>query len=116
MTAIHPALTVAQIVSRVPRAGSAFIARGMACVGCAMAPFHTLCDTAATYGLDLAALLAELKRLAGAPGEGHPPERPGPAVGHSGGATKRTRHCGQSARVAAAQAISKEGIWTRSPR
>jgi hybrid cluster-associated redox disulfide protein len=64
--AIDPRFTVAEVMARYPRAGRVFFHHGMACVGCAMAPFDTLAEVAAVYGLDLRAFVAELGRLVGA--------------------------------------------------
>ena len=55
--------TVADLLAARPGAAPAFVARGMACVGCPMARFETLADAAAAYSVDLAALLADVVRL-----------------------------------------------------
>ncbi|MFI5143188.1 MAG: hypothetical protein ACHQQS_05915 [Thermoanaerobaculales bacterium] len=55
-----PLLTVAEVLRRRPRAAAVFHRRRLACPGCAMAPFDTLRDVAAAYGLELTPLLAEL--------------------------------------------------------
>ena len=52
--------TVEQTLDRFPSLAAVFVQRGMACVGCVMAPFDTLGDAARAYGLDAGALLAEL--------------------------------------------------------
>ena len=54
-------LTVAEVLTRWPSAGRAFSRLGMACPGCAMAPFDTLAEVAAVYGVRAHALLAELR-------------------------------------------------------
>jgi hybrid cluster-associated redox disulfide protein len=38
-----------------------FVRRRMACPGCAMAPFMTLAEAAASYGLDPQQLVSELE-------------------------------------------------------
>ncbi len=63
---IHASLTVAEVMARWPRAGALFLRRGMACVGCAMAPFDTLREVAMVYGLDPRRFLAEVERAAAA--------------------------------------------------
>ncbi len=67
ITAIHPESTVAELIRSSPRAGTAFLRRRMACVGCAMAPFDTLGEAAAVYGIDLEAFIAELESLTRGP-------------------------------------------------
>ncbi|HVN76050.1 MAG TPA: DUF1858 domain-containing protein [Thermoanaerobaculaceae bacterium] len=57
-----PALTVAELLRRWPAAGPVLIGRGMACPGCAMAPFDTVRVAAETYGFDEDALLDEVRR------------------------------------------------------
>jgi hybrid cluster-associated redox disulfide protein len=46
-------LTVAEILARWPSAIDIFFRHHMACPGCTMAPFDTLADVSATYGLQL---------------------------------------------------------------
>jgi hybrid cluster-associated redox disulfide protein len=58
-------LTIAQILARWPAAIPIFLRHGTACVGCVMAPFETLDEVVAIYGLDRARLLAELQAVAG---------------------------------------------------
>ncbi len=60
---IRPKLTVAELLARAPSAAIAFVRHRMACVGCAMAPFDTLDEAAAVYGLDLPAFLNEVGAL-----------------------------------------------------
>ena len=63
-------LTVAEVLKRWPSAGRAFSRLGMACPGCAMAPFDTLAEVAAVYGIRAQALLAELRNAEDEPGGG----------------------------------------------
>lgn len=42
-----------------------FLAHRMLCVGCPIAPFHTVIDACAEYGLDEALFRAELHAAAG---------------------------------------------------
>lgn len=55
-------LSVAQIMHRWPGTIRVFIDRGMQCVGCPIAPFHTLADAAAEHRLALAELEAAVER------------------------------------------------------
>ncbi len=63
-------LTVAQTLERWPETLPVFLRHGTACVGCVMAPFETLDEIAAIYGLDRDRLLDELH--AAARGEASP--------------------------------------------
>jgi hybrid cluster-associated redox disulfide protein len=56
-------LTVAEIVTRWPQTIPVFTRHRMACVGCAMAPFETLTEVVAIYGLDLNPFLSELEQV-----------------------------------------------------
>ncbi|MDD5564265.1 MAG: DUF1858 domain-containing protein [Thermoanaerobaculaceae bacterium] len=61
-----PTLTVDEALRRWPQLAGVFLRRRLACPGCAMAPFDTLRDVAQAYGLDVARLLDEVGRAAGA--------------------------------------------------
>ena len=52
MLALTFDMTVAELLSGWPAAGPALARRGMACVGCAMAPFETVGEAARAYGVD----------------------------------------------------------------
>ena len=52
--------TVEHTLTRFPAAALVFVRRGMACVGCAMAPVDTLFDAARAYGQEPEELVAEL--------------------------------------------------------
>jgi hybrid cluster-associated redox disulfide protein len=56
--------TVAQVLRQWPLSAAVFVRRGMACVGCSMAPFETLAEVAAVYGQEPAGLLAEMAAAA----------------------------------------------------
>jgi hybrid cluster-associated redox disulfide protein len=60
---LHARLSVAEVLERRPETVSVFARLGMACPGCAFAPFETLAEVAATYGLDEARLLRALETL-----------------------------------------------------
>ena len=58
---IHdPDLSLAELFHRWPAAARPFLRHGAACVGCPMAPFHTVRDACAQYRLDEAAFRGEL--------------------------------------------------------
>ncbi len=56
-------LTVAELLQRWPQAIPVFLRRHMACVGCTMAPFETLADVTAVYGMHLPHFLNELQQV-----------------------------------------------------
>lgn len=47
-----------------PATVAVFIRRRMHCPGCAMAPFMTVAEAAASHGVDAAALIEELRAVA----------------------------------------------------
>lgn len=54
-------MLVADVLAERPHAARVFIERRMGCVGCAFAPFETIAEAAAAYGIncwDLASSLA----------------------------------------------------------
>ena len=61
-TDVHPQLTVAEVLERWPATVAVFGQRCMACLGCAMAPFDTIGEVTAVYGIQLEGFLAELRR------------------------------------------------------
>lgn len=52
---------VAAVLSSRPATLAVFLRRGMHCPGCRMAPFMTLAEAAASYGLMVDELVAELR-------------------------------------------------------
>lgn len=82
-------VTVAQVLKLRPAAAIVFVRRGMACVGCSMAPFETLSDVAAVYGQEPGGFLAELDST----GRGGSPRgaRPGPDTARSRPARRDNR-------------------------
>lgn len=58
-----PDLPLARIFQRWPEAAEAFLDWRMLCVGCPVAPFHTIADACAEYRLDEAAFRAELRAI-----------------------------------------------------
>ncbi|MGB7318956.1 MAG: hypothetical protein WBC85_13405 [Planktotalea sp.] len=59
----NPDLDLETLFRRFPRLAPAFLSRDMLCVGCMVAPFHTLTDACAEYGLSQEQFLEELARL-----------------------------------------------------
>jgi hybrid cluster-associated redox disulfide protein len=49
------------LFERWPEVASVFQAQGMVCFGCPIAPFHTVIDACAEYGLDEIAFRAALQ-------------------------------------------------------
>lgn len=66
----EPTWTVHDAVTRCPVAASVFTRFRMACVGCAMAPFETLEEAAASYRLNPDALIDEFQRACETQAEG----------------------------------------------
>lgn len=64
---LHAGLDMAEALRRRPDGVAALTRLRMACVGCVMAPFDTVGEAAAAYGMSAADLVAELER-AHAPG------------------------------------------------
>ncbi|HRO10382.1 MAG TPA: DUF1858 domain-containing protein [Amaricoccus sp.] len=56
-----PDLVLAELFRAWPAAARVFLAHHTACVGCPIAPFHTVSDTVFHYGLDEAAFRAALR-------------------------------------------------------
>ncbi|MDM7916069.1 MAG: DUF1858 domain-containing protein [Candidatus Eisenbacteria bacterium] len=50
--AIHGMMMSGDVLARWPACTKVFLDNGMACVGCVMAPFETLRECAANYGID----------------------------------------------------------------
>ncbi|MFD0860523.1 DUF1858 domain-containing protein [Roseovarius aquimarinus] len=55
-----PDLPLADLMKYWPQTLPVFIRHGMLCVGCLIAPFHTVLDACVEYGLDEARFRAEL--------------------------------------------------------
>ncbi len=56
-------LSLAEIMARWPGTIRLFLDRRLHCVGCPIAPFHTLVDAAEEHGLPAAGLIADVERL-----------------------------------------------------
>lgn len=69
---------VSDILDARPALGAVFLARGMACPGCAMSPFMTVGEAADSYGLSPDGLVAALRAVAAGevPAGPFPPTRP----------------------------------------
>lgn len=55
-----PVTTMAELTESWPAAREVLARRGMACVGCAMAPFETIAEAAAAYGFEPGELIDEV--------------------------------------------------------
>lgn len=55
-----PDLSLADLMSQWPETISVFMRHKMLCVGCMIAPFHTVLDACKEYGLDVEPFYAEL--------------------------------------------------------
>lgn len=60
----HADSIIADVLEQWPETALVFLERGMACPGCAMAPFGTLTDAARHYELDVDGLVGQLQRAA----------------------------------------------------
>jgi hybrid cluster-associated redox disulfide protein len=56
-------LMVAEVMDRWPQTIPVFFRYRMACVGCPIAPFETMAEVAAIYGLNLSRFLNELEQI-----------------------------------------------------
>lgn len=65
-------MSLSEIMARWPPTIRVFIDRRMHCVGCPIAPFHTVVEAAAEHGQYLTDLADDLEAKA-AQGEGRPP-------------------------------------------
>ncbi|HYE51095.1 MAG TPA: hypothetical protein VEB20_15975 [Azospirillaceae bacterium] len=73
-----PGDLVAVVLEVRPELGAVFLARGMACPGCVMAPFMTVAEAAAAYAVDPDELVGALRDAASGavPSGPFPPPRP----------------------------------------
>lgn len=55
-------MSVTALLKRYPAAVSVFFQYRMACVGCAIADFHTVAQAAALYNIELAQFTTEMER------------------------------------------------------
>lgn len=60
MTVINSNATVDDVLNRHPRTIRVFIDRGMACIGCAIAPYHTIEEACAEYNLTVDSVIREM--------------------------------------------------------
>ncbi|WP_323771848.1 DUF1858 domain-containing protein [Antarctobacter sp.] len=56
-----PDLPLSDLMNQWPQTVSVFLQHGMLCVGCLIAPFHTITDACAEYHLDQDTFVAELR-------------------------------------------------------
>lgn len=66
---IHRDLTVQTVLDTWPSTRSVFIGRRMACVGCDLAPFMTIAEAEAAYGIPPGELERELRAVETSPAE-----------------------------------------------
>lgn len=59
-TVVNESDTVADLLAKSPHAARALLDRGMHCVGCAIAPFETIAEACAVYGVSVDGLLLDL--------------------------------------------------------
>ena len=62
-----PDLPLSELMERWPEAIAILLARRMLCVGCAVAPFHTIADACREHHVDEAEIRAALKPLLSQP-------------------------------------------------
>lgn len=60
MTGINATVTVDDVLGQHPDAMRVFIDHGMACIGCAVAPYHTIEEACAEYNLPVEEMLRDL--------------------------------------------------------
>lgn len=60
---VSEAVSVADILRQWPETARVFIRRGMACIGCVMAPFETLAEAADYYGIPPDVLRTEVESV-----------------------------------------------------
>lgn len=60
-----PDLALGDLMTAWPATIPVFLRHRMLCVGCLIAPFHTIADACAEYGLDEAEFTAELRAAIG---------------------------------------------------
>jgi len=59
----NPDMTIDEVMRRWPQTIPVLIGRRMLCVGCALAPFHSVIDAAIEHDMDKDAFLADLRRV-----------------------------------------------------
>ena len=62
MSLIDNSLLVSDVLTKYPQTAQVFLNHQMLCVGCLVAPFHTLADACLEHGLDEDVFLADLTR------------------------------------------------------
>lgn len=59
----RPDDSIDAVMRQMPAAVGVLLEHRLACVGCAIAPFHTIEDICAEYGLDAATLISRLRAV-----------------------------------------------------
>lgn len=67
MTAVDPSTTVGEFLDHHPAALRLFIDRRMSCIGCSIAPYHTITEACDEYDLSLDDFIRELEEMADRP-------------------------------------------------
>ncbi len=60
-------MMITDVLERWPQTADVFHNHAMACVGCAVAPFYSICDAAMVYRLPLEEFINEMLAAIGAP-------------------------------------------------
>lgn len=60
MIAIDPKTTVSDVLNRHPPTMRVFIDHGMTCIGCVIAPYHTIEEACAEYNLAVERFMREI--------------------------------------------------------
>lgn len=74
---VHRDLTIQNMLDACPSAREVFFARRMACVGCDLAPFMTIGEAEAAYGIPPGELEQELRAAAAKAGRANQTEQIG---------------------------------------
>lgn len=56
---------VSDVLNRHPSTMRVFIGHGMACIGCVIAPYHTIEDACAEYNLEVDSVMREMRHAVG---------------------------------------------------
>ena len=59
---LAPSNTIAELLAICPVAARVLVGHRMHCVGCDIAPFETIADACAVYGVSVEAIFAEIHR------------------------------------------------------
>lgn len=65
MSKIDKSMSIIEVVQQYPQTVEVFRNYGMGCLGCAAARFENIEQGATAHGIDVAALIADLNKVAG---------------------------------------------------